>query len=402
MTGRFGSLRFATRMLLRLFRLSFFKRTDRAPGVRPSLRFRLRFFVGFTVVELFNAFCLLLDGLLVPGWRRARIEEPVFLIGNPRSGTTILHRVMAGDEQRFFCFRTWEILFPSVLQKMFLSAIGKLDRLAGSHLRALLERVEAARFKQFQHVHRIGLFLSEEDGLLLFHILAASVLRWLFPDAGFERIARLDVAVDPQDRRRIMDFYLGCVRRQAWLTGRGRTFLSKNPTFSGKIASLETHFPGCRFVYLVRNPLDVVPSLISMGRHVMRSRAGVEPDAELDEQVYEFIKFNYIYSLDRISAMPEDRAIVVNYEDLIRQPKEVIQRIYKQFGFSLTPEFETRLDRDVEKMQRYRSRHEYSADRYSVTRERIAADLRPIFDRFGFDTREARRSALEPSRGTRP
>ncbi len=382
-----GAVRCAMRMLLRFFYgLWLFKAAARPSGVRPGLRFRLRFFGGFPVVEFFNGLCLRLDELLVPGLRRARIEEPIFLIGNPRSGTTILHRVMAEDEQRFFCFRTWEILFPSLLQKRFLSAIGQLDRLAGGHFRALLERLEAARFTRFQHVHRLGLFLTEEDGLLLGHILTASVLSWIFPGTGFDRIARLDN--DAQGKRRIMDFYLNCVRRQAWFTGRGRTFLSKNPELTGEVASLETHFPGCHFVYLVRNPLDVVPSLISLCRHVIRSRMGVEPDAGLDERVYEFIKSNYTQALDRISTMPEDRAIIVNYEDLTRQPKAVVQRIYKQFGFRLTPDYERRLDREVEKMLRYRSRHEYSGDQYGVARDRIVADLRPIFDRFGFDTRE--------------
>lgn len=381
-----GAVRFALKTLLRLSYLTFFKRKNFPHGRR--LRFYLGFFATFLLAEPFNALCLLLDELLVPGWRRVRIQEPVFVIGNPRSGTTILHRVMAGDEKRFFYFRLWEIFYPSVVQKKILSGVGQLHRMAGSPLRALLSRLEARRFGFLRHIHQIGLFLPEEDDKLVLHILATADLVWFFPYGGFEKMARFDIAVDPRDQCRIMDFYLRCVRRQAYFTGGRRTFLSKNPAFSGKVANLIKYFPDCKLIYLVRNPLDVVPSFISLSRVIIRERLGVEPEAEMDEEAYELIKFYYTYSLDRISTMPEDRAIVVTYDDLIRQPKQVIQRIYKRFGFTLTPEFEERLDQEVAKMQRHQSRHEYAVDQYSVARERIVADLRPIFDRFAFDTRE--------------
>jgi hypothetical protein len=40
----------------------------------------------------------LLDLVLFPRYRRAKIEAPVFIIANPRSGTTFLHRIMCLDE----------------------------------------------------------------------------------------------------------------------------------------------------------------------------------------------------------------------------------------------------------------------------------------------------------------
>ncbi len=375
----------ATKTLLRLLYLSFFTRKDLPSRRRTSVGFCLKFFALFSLFELFNAVCLLLDEVLFPAWRRARIEEPIFVIGNPRSGTTILHRVMAVDEQRFFCFRTWEIVFPSVLQKKVVSAIGRLDRLTGNRLRAFLLRAEAKRLEKFQHIHQTGLFLPEEDDKLSIHILASVDLGWCFPYGGFEKLARFDVAVDSWDQRRIMEFYERCLRRQAYFKRGQRTLLSKNPFFSGRVASLRTYFPDCRIIYLVRNPLDVVPSMISLARVLVRSGVGVEPETDLDEEVYEAARYYYAYPLEQLSTLPEDRFIVVNYDDLTRQPKQVIERIYKQFGFALTPEFEQRLDREVEKMQRHKSRHAYSRDQCSITSQRIVSDLKPVLDRFGFD-----------------
>ena len=388
---------FATRALLRLFYLHIVRRKALPRRRRPSLTFCVLFFAIFPLVELFNALCLLLDVLLFPGCRRARISPPIFIIGAPRSGTTILHRVMAEDEEQFFCFRTWEIALPSVLQKKIASGIGRLDRLTGNRLRAFLVRSEAEHFKKIGHIHEIGLFLPEEDDNLLAHILATMDLAWFFPDGDFARMARFDVAVDPRDQRRIMDFYLRCVRRQAYFKGGRRRLLSKNPMFSGKVANLLRYFPDCRIVYLVRNPLEVVPSAISLARVIVRSTVGGEPDADLDERSYEILRFNYTYPLDRLSELPQDRFLVVNYEDLTAQPKQVVELIYRQFGLTLTPEFEERLDREVAKMQRHKSRHEYSLAQCSVTRERIIADLQPIFDRFAFDTRDVAASTQGPS-----
>jgi hypothetical protein len=70
-----------------------------------------------------NAVCMHLDRLFCAGYRRIQIEKPVFIVGNARSGTTLFHRLLCGDEDRFVYFRTWEILFPSLVQKKAIRAL---------------------------------------------------------------------------------------------------------------------------------------------------------------------------------------------------------------------------------------------------------------------------------------
>ena len=48
-----------------------------------------------------------------------------------------------------------------------------------------------------------------------------------------------------------------------YATGK-KYFVAKNPAFSPKIATLMEFFPDARIIYLVRNPLDMLPSTISM------------------------------------------------------------------------------------------------------------------------------------------
>ena len=201
-----------------------------------------------------NALCLLLDRLLFPGYREARIESPVFIVGNARSGTTLFHRLLCGDEERFVYFRTWEILFPSLIQKKTILAMVS----AYQHiLPRSFERLVAWEERQLQNIkamHPIGINKPEEDEFLLLIPFASATLAVLFPYVDqLTELADFDGRPAPL-RRRIMQVYRECVARQLYLHGGGRTLVSKNPTFVSKLRSLAEEFPDAKFVYLIRNP----------------------------------------------------------------------------------------------------------------------------------------------------
>lgn len=61
---------------------------------------------------------LMLDELLLCGYREHTVRGPVVIIGNPCSGTTFLHRLLSRDAGNSAAMRTWEILSaPSVVQR---------------------------------------------------------------------------------------------------------------------------------------------------------------------------------------------------------------------------------------------------------------------------------------------
>jgi len=384
---------FSVRTYFHLMYLSLFKREDIQPSHRRSVAFCLFFLTVFAGFEIFTAICLLLDEALFWRYRRIPLREPIFVIGNPRSGTTILHRVLACDDDRFVYFRSWEILFPSILQKKVLSGLGRLDRAVGSPLGRLIERFEASRFEKINRIHEFGLFQPEEDDKLLLHILVSPELGLVFPYAGFDALAKFDLVVDPAVRRTAMEFYANCIRRQAYFKGAQKTPLSKSPWASARVDSLARQFPDGKFIYLGRNPLDVVASIISFVREIHHGISSAELTPDLDEAAYETVKFFYLDPLERLAALPAERYLIVNYDDLLAEPRKVFEDIYEHFDLAMTPEFEARLDVEVAKMLRHKSRHNHSLEGSSVTRERILADLQPVFDRFGFDRRERPRPA---------
>jgi hypothetical protein len=378
---------FNFRAFFRTAYLSFFDwRNPPSRLTYKRLIFLVGFFLIFPIVQLFNAICLLLDEILFPGYRKVELEKPVFIVGNPRSGTTFMHRIMAKDEDRFFCFQTWEIIFPAVTQKITLSLLGRADRLLGSIFRKALKRLESRLFRNFNKMHHISLFSPEEDDNLLIHTFSHINLIWLFPFfEEFKWVEQLDQLSRPGDRKRIMDFYKKCIMRQAYFKGNRGHFLSKSPSASSRIGSLYEHFPGCKIIYMVRNPLEVIPSMVNMAHEIWHSTINIKGRYPFQDQVYEFIKYNYTYPLDRFELEPKSAYAFIRYDDLVRQPMQTIQTACQRLGLELDKKFLRILEQEEEKTKNYKSGHVYSIDQTHFAREQIISDLRDIFDRFGFD-----------------
>ncbi|TFG60039.1 MAG: hypothetical protein E4H36_12735, partial [Spirochaetales bacterium] len=75
----------------------------------------------FTVLGLFTRLGFLLDLLFFPGFRKQKVTAPVFIIGNFRSGSTFMFRLLARDRENFRAFQSWEIYTaPSISQKKFI------------------------------------------------------------------------------------------------------------------------------------------------------------------------------------------------------------------------------------------------------------------------------------------
>ena len=356
-----------------------------APFDAKRVLFLVTFFLGYPLVQLFHRLCFLLDDLLYPQWKKVELKPPVFIVGNPRSGTTFIHRVMARDEDRFFCFKAWEIFFPAIVQKKVLAALGRADRALGSPLGRLVRSVEARVFREFNKMHHLSLFAPEEDDKLTLHIFSSLDLLWFFPNRELtEDYAYFDEKVSPRDRRRILTFYRDCIKRQAFYKGTHGCLLSKNPVHPPKVRSLMEFFPGCRFIYPVRNPLEMVPSMINMAHAMWAATVRIEPGFPMREQVYDTLKYYYLYPLRCFESFPEAVYVLVKYDDVISRPKKEILRIYETLGFPLSQPFLKVLDEEEQKAKMYKSEHVYSLEAVQISRDRIVADLREIFQRFGF------------------
>ena len=184
-----------------------------------------------------------------------------------------------------------------------------------------------------------------------------------------------------------MRFYRDCLRRHLFARNSDKKFLSKNPTFSPKVDSLYEFFPDAKIIYLVRNPLDTIPSIISWMSYEWKQFSDPAENYLFKDYMLELAKEWYEYPLERFSKAPTDSYVILRYEDLVRNPKQIVTGIYEKFGFELSPEFEKTLNETNQREISFKSKHQYSLRKMGLSKRKILKTFDFVFKRFGFDTR---------------
>jgi len=347
------------------------------------------YFILFPLIELYVWTGLLLDHVLFGRFRSQPVEQPVFIVGNPRSGTTFLHRLLSRDAGRYRTMKMWEILFaPAITQRVLVRALAAVDRAVGGPLRRRLDRIEAG-WQEQNVMHEVSLLEPEEDDYLLLHIWSALTIGL---SSGLPELAMpytfFDDALPARERRRVMRFYRRCVQRHMLARGHapGVHYLAKNPALCPKLDTVLEFFPDARIIYLVRSPLEMIPSYVSMMEFSWATLGAAAEDGALADYVIRMAAHWYRYPLERLDREPEDRRAIVRYDDLVSDPETTVRRIYERFGFDVGPAFAEVLREESARARGYRSRHRYDLEALGLSRERIVEECREVFERFGFDS----------------
>src|SRR5271156_2296164 len=338
-------------------------------------------------LAVLHAVTFALDPILFPALRCTEVRQPVFVVGHARSGTTYLHRMMANDP-RFSYVLLWEMFFPSLLEKKGVRAVLRWDQGLGGRRRRRIDALDERLFSKSQSVHDSGLFAPEEDEFLLTVSCASGFWVVQYPYVEDLDFYYVDDRWSAPKRRRVMQFYKECVRRQLALNGAGLTHLSKAPIHCGRVESLIETFPDARFVVPVRNPYETIPSFLKLMQFAWSARKRSEKD--MQDSFQSFVNSSYHYyqhPLDVLDAHPEVPSMIVDYSDLVTDPAGTVRRAYAEIGMDMVPEQEKALA--DEKGREYRSGHTYSLEEFGLEADEIRTRLAPLFERFGWESGRA-------------
>jgi omega-hydroxy-beta-dihydromenaquinone-9 sulfotransferase len=274
------------------------------------------------------------------------VEQPIFIVGHWRSGTTLLHELLVQDERH-----TFPTTFQCFLPHHFLLTERRLSR----WLRFLLPA------RRPMDNMPAGWDRPQEDEFALANLgVPSPYLTIAFPNRppAFPEYLSLEQA-PPRDRERWKASFLNLLRG---ITIRApKRIVLKSPTHTARLRILLEMFPGARFVHIVRNPCVLFPSTLNLWRRLYEAHGLQSPTCEgLEEQVFATLLEMYErFEADRALA-PPGQLCEVRYEELVSDPIGCMRRVYRELHLG-------ELDAALPAMERYlEANKHYVTNRFDV------------------------------------
>ena len=245
-------------------------------------------------------------------------EPPIFIIGHWRSGTTLMHELMAMDERLAFPSN-----FDAFLPHHFLVSRPVLYPL----VKMLMPG------KRPMDNMKMGVeFPQEDDFALCVYGAPTPYRRIAFPNRPSRDHLDLDLAsATPQTRQQVrqsMEHFLKMLTAQY-----NSQLVLKSPPHTGRLKQLSEWFPGAKFIHMSRHPYRLVPSTMRLWKLLDLLQGFQLPkydDVWLKNYIFECKNLMYSAYLEQRSGIPSNQLVEVKFESLIEDPVAEMKRIYNQ------------------------------------------------------------------------
>lgn len=324
--------------------------------------------------------------LEVIAWRKQHpqiaeqpITAPIFIVGQPRTGTTILYDLLAQDPG-LRAPLTWEVDAPCPVPAP--ETYHSDPRIAQAQATIELSEQIIPGFLAF---HPMGALVGQECVRITageFTSMIFSVqyrlpnyYRWLLYDADHAGAYRY---------HRIFLQHL-----QSGVPGQ---WLLKSPAHLWQLDALLAEYPDALIVQTHRDPLNVISSIAALTHHLRRMGSDESNIAECAAQSYEEI----VVGLDRAMALrdsgaiPADRVIDVQFTDFMSDPWATIKAIYASLGRELSPEAATKMRDFLADHPGDGGRGRYTWSDTGLDAGEVRDRVRAYQERYGVQTEELR------------
>ena len=312
------------------------------------------------------------------------LPHPVIVVGPMRSGTTRMHRLLSSDH-RFTHLRSFETISP--VPRPDFTHNGHDSRIT------LAKRIRAvARLSNPRTltIHPTGPMQPEEElGLLVNSMWSMKHdAQWHVPSYG-RWCEKQDARPAYEQMARLLKL-IGWAQQSSSL----KPWILKTPQHMMDLPVLLEIFPDARLIFTHRDPMAVVGSAASLAWNQTIIYSDHVDPAVIGEEWLR--KTRVLISRMRAArdAIPASRMIDVHYEDMDRDWRATMSRIYDFLDLDIGPALPA-----MEAYQRRttgakRGRHEYSLEEFGLSEGRVAEELSDYVKTYNIASESEARTAV--------
>jgi hypothetical protein len=317
---------------------------------------------------LFSRLQMERDRQLYSGIARQEIREPLFIVGLPRSGTSVLQSLLAADPEHR-CPLMWEVMTPS-------------PPTLATEKRRIRRATRSCSFfnwlaPTFRYVHAVGAEVPQECvGLMTPTFLSDQFDTMFYVPSYRDWFFRQDLRPAYEYHRRFLQHLQ--FRRPA------RRWILKAPTHMSAMPTLLSVYPDALFVQTHRTPVDAMASVSSLVTILRSAFSDAVDPFTICREAIDYWSESIEKFLHERGRLANNRICDVEYDEISRDPIAATRRVYDHFGWSLSREAEQRMRTLVAShAQRQPGNHRYQLSQFGFSAEEVLSAFAPYCQRFG-------------------
>ena len=312
------------------------------------------------------------DRKLYPEIAEQKIEKPVFIVGLPRTGTTILHDILAQDPATRAPM-TWEVMFPSPPpETATFESDPRIERCAAT-FPDVFDAIPG-----FKAMHPMGAQLTQECVSMMGEAMCTPLFHNQF------RVPTYQDWVDDADFSHVYALHYKQLQHLQSRHAGARWVLKTGAHMWGLAHLLET-YPDARIVFTHRDPVDSMTSYASLTSLVRSMGSEAVDKKEIASDWTARLRKVVMRTLEVRSAReyPEARFLDVRFSDFVQDQFAVVRRIYDAFDMDMSELAEQRLRGFIDDNPKGKHGvHEYAPEDYGVVPAEVRASFSEYIERF--------------------
>lgn len=259
-----------------------------------------------------------------PEIAEVEIRQPMFILGLPRCGTSLLHALIGCDPD----VRTplqWEIANPSPPPEVATFCTDPRIEQFEEHQRAQF----GGEYDEVKKGHPIGPFIPQECGSFMTSSFQSSNVCMMSRLPGFYDWF---LGIDARFRYEVHKMWL---QHLSWRNPRKHWAL-KIQEHMYKMPALREVYPDAVFVQPHRDPTTVIASISQLIRVIREPAYDRQDDAALGRELLHLWHDGLERLMEYRREHPDLPIYDMRYKDLVRDPVGAVRDVYDHFGWAFT------------------------------------------------------------------